>query len=261
MVVGRLVPLAQFISSFKLLTAHCICFCLYAFIGLIVDVRSYEENNSKMDSDEEISSEDLAFLDVKVQKEIDKCVGSKTQTSEIDSIQNTQFHQMISDCFADCFDDDETEPQMEHVECLRSKFRHSSFREKQWDIIKTLNEKRDVCAVMATGYGKSLCYQFTAVFSKKMTLVVSPLIALMQAQVIGLKKVGISACLVGSAQTNPKILDEIAVGRFAVIYCSPEHLQTSRGNTLLSILRGRLALIAVDEAHVSLFFFGVNLSD
>lgn len=48
----------------------------------------------------------------------------------------------------------------DHLECLRSRFKHNSFHEKQWEIIRAVMiEKRDVCAVMATGYGKSLCFQ------------------------------------------------------------------------------------------------------
>lgn len=201
-----------------------------------------------MDFDDELSAEDIALLDVEEKNEKNNFIGaSKPEaTAETDSI-----NQMISDCFGD---DDENEPQMEHIECLRSKFKHSSFRAKQWQIIKTLRENRDVCAVMATGYGKSLCFQFTAVYSNKITLVISPLIALMQAQVIDLQTAGISACLVGSAQKEARILDQIEAGRFRVIYSSPEFLQTSNGDKLLSILSGRLALIAVDEAHVSFSF-------
>ncbi len=93
-----------------------------------------------------------------------------------------------------------------------------------------------------------------------MTLVISPLISLMQAQVFDLGKVGISACLVGSAQKDPRILDRIAAGEFKIVYSSPEYLQSSKGDKLLSIVQGRLALVAVDEAHVSFeleinFFF------
>lgn len=84
-----------------------------------------------------------------------------------------------------------------------------------------------------------------------MTLVVSPLIALMQAQVIDLQTAGISACLVGSAQKDVQILDRIAEGLFSIVYSSPEFLQTAKGDKLLSIVRGRLALLAIDEAHVS----------
>lgn len=59
------------------------------------------------------------------------------------------------------FEDDEAmEPSLEHLECLKSRFGHNQFRDKQWEIIHTvMNEKRDVLAVMATGYGKSLCFQ------------------------------------------------------------------------------------------------------
>lgn len=57
-------------------------------------------------------------------------------------------------------DDDDNEPSFDQLECLRSRFKHSGFRDKQWEIIRALMiEKRDVCAVMATGYGKSLCFQ------------------------------------------------------------------------------------------------------
>lgn len=58
------------------------------------------------------------------------------------------------------FDDDENEPSFDHLECLRTRFKHDRFRDKQWEIIRAVMiEKRDVCAVMATGYGKSLCFQ------------------------------------------------------------------------------------------------------
>lgn len=56
--------------------------------------------------------------------------------------------------------DDGSEPSLDHLDCLLSRFKHDRFREKQWEIIRAVMiEKRDVCAVMATGYGKSLCFQ------------------------------------------------------------------------------------------------------
>lgn len=143
-----------------------------------------------------------------------------------------------------------SEPEMEHLECLKSKFGLTSFRPMQWDIIRTvMDEKKDVCAVMATGYGKSLCFQFPAVFMKSMTLVVSPLIALMEAQVLGLTSKGISACMVGNAQRDRNILKRINDGEFSIVYCSPEYLQYNNGSTLLHYLRKRLTLIAIDECH------------
>lgn len=214
--------------------------------------------------DEQLTLDDLVHLDREVQKEMDKhndTSGSRLQhykqtptPSTIDNVDIIQINQMIADCF-----DDDTDAQMEHIECLKSKFKHNSFRTKQWDIIKTISEGRDVCAVMATGYGKSLCFQFPAIYSNRMALVISPLIALMQAQVMDLQRSGISACLVGSAQKDLKILERIANGTFNVVYSSPEYLQTANGDKLLSIVRGRLALVAIDEAHVSFIFFVTKL--
>lgn len=189
------------------------------------------------DRDDWVTTEDLSILDL-VEKNMKK-------SQNLNDTAPTQFD-MVAE-----FSDDH-EPQMEHFECLRSKFSHNAFRSKQWDIIRSiLYDKRDVCAVMATGYGKSLCFQFPAVYSNGMTLVISPLIALMQAQVIDLTKTKISACLVGSAQIDSKILEKIANREYKIVYCSPEYLQTANGDKLISILKGRLTLIAIDEAHVS----------
>lgn len=75
-------------------------------------------------------------------------------------------------------------PQKVHLEYLEKYFGHTSFRSLQWDIINAImNLKKDVCAIMATGYGKSLCYQYPAVFTGGVTLVISPLISLMEDQV------------------------------------------------------------------------------
>lgn len=144
-------------------------------------------------------------------------------------------------------DDDGNEPMLKHLECLKSKFHLSSFRERQWEIIHSImNKRRDVCAVMATGYGKSLCYQFPAVYKNGMVLVVCPLIALMQAQVMAMEDLNIKACYVGSAQPDQQILARIHRGEFNIIYSSPEYLQTPNGKRMIDSLNGRLMLIAID---------------
>lgn len=141
------------------------------------------------------------------------------------------------------------EPQPEHIHLLRTKFKHNEFRTKQWDIIRTLIiEKRDVVGVMATGYGKSLCYQYPAVLDG-LTLVVSPLIALMQDQVIGLEKNGIRACFLGSAQSDKTMPDRVANNEFLIVYASPEYLLGYSGQALLRKIRNKIKLIAIDEAH------------
>jgi superfamily II DNA helicase RecQ len=99
-------------------------------------------------------------------------------------------------------------PTSTHLQKLQRFFGHDKFRDLQWDIISSLvdegdaNRGRDYCIVMATGYGKSLCYQFPPVFLCKTALVVSPLIALMEDQVLGLETTGIRACFLGSAQKD-----------------------------------------------------------
>lgn len=73
--------------------------------------------------------------------------------------------------------DDKDKPGSEHLTVLHQAFGHNNFRPLQWKIIKSvLVERRDNVAIMATGYGKSLCFQFPSVFTQQVTLVVSPLI-------------------------------------------------------------------------------------
>jgi superfamily II DNA helicase RecQ len=90
-------------------------------------------------------------------------------------------------------------PSADHLAKLKSTFGHNEFRPSQWRIIRNvLVDRRDQCIVMATGYGKSLCYQYPAVYSNGLTVVVSPLISLMEDQVFGLEQVRdclLSGCL------------------------------------------------------------------
>lgn len=137
-----------------------------------------------------------------------------------------------------------------YLQTLQSHFHHDAFRPEQLEIIKTvIEEKRDVCAIMASGYGKSLCFQFPAVFQNGVTLVISPIIALMQDQVLKLEQLNIQACFLGKMQTDLIAFDRIRRNEVQIIYCSPESLVLS--TDLLEILKVRLTLIAVDEAHVS----------
>lgn len=145
---------------------------------------------------------------------------------------------------------DATKPKPENVECLQAKFGHSEFRPMQWNIIRTIiQEKRDNCVIMPTGYGKSLLFQYPAVFTNGITLVVSPLISLMQDQVQSLSVANISACFLGSAQTDRNILDRILSDEFRLVYASPEYIVNN--TNFLRSLESKLTLIAVDEAHVN----------
>ncbi len=143
----------------------------------------------------------------------------------------------------------EPEPRPEHFQCLQNIFGHSEFRPMQWKVIRSIIEdKRDNCCIMATGYGKSLCFQFPPVFANGISFIISPLISLMQDQVNSLNLVNIPACLLGSAQTNKSIENDIINGDFRIVYASPEYI-AGWGSSLIGKLKDKLTLIAIDEGN------------
>ncbi|XP_063673074.1 bifunctional 3'-5' exonuclease/ATP-dependent helicase WRN isoform X3 [Pan troglodytes] len=140
-------------------------------------------------------------------------------------------------------------PSEEQVTCLKMYFGHSSFKPVQWKVIHSvLEERRDNVAVMATGYGKSLCFQYPPVYVGKIGLVISPLISLMEDQVLQLKMSNIPACFLGSAQSE-NVLTDIKLGKYRIVYVTPEYCSGNMG--LLQQLEADIGitLIAVDEAH------------
>ncbi|XP_038308131.1 Werner syndrome ATP-dependent helicase isoform X5 [Canis lupus familiaris] len=100
-------------------------------------------------------------------------------------------------------------PNARQINFLKIYFGHSSFKPVQWKVIHSvLEERRDNVVVMATGYGKSLCFQYPPVYSGRIGLVISPLISLMEDQVLQLKMSNIPACFLGSAQSK-NVLEDI----------------------------------------------------
>src|SRR5580698_1202214 len=133
---------------------------------------------------------------------------------------------------------------------LRKIFGFESFRPGQADIVSAILEGRDVLAVMPTGSGKSLCYQLPALMRDGLTVVVSPLIALMRNQVAQLSANGIAAASLNSANDpveNRAILDRLGRGELRLVYVAPERLVKS--DTLALLKRAKVSLLAVDEAH------------
>src|SRR6202007_3256986 len=114
------------------------------------------------------------------------------------------------------------------VSALKKYWGYDAFRPKQEEIVRNILEGRDVCVVMPTGSGKSLCYQLPALLqSGKTAIVVSPLIALMQDQVAQLDQMGISAAVLNSGQSwNEQRETErrAEAGEFRLLYLSPERL-------------------------------------
>lgn len=134
------------------------------------------------------------------------------------------------------------------LENLRQYFGYDSFRLKQEHIIKNVLAKKDTLAIMPTGGGKSLCFQLPALEFSGLTLVISPLIALMKDQVDGLKTNGISAEFYNSSQdfeTQQSIIEKVSQKKIKLLYTAPESL-----SGLQDILKPNyISCIAVDEAH------------
>lgn len=131
-----------------------------------------------------------------------------------------------------------------------ARFGLSEFRPGQRAVIETVLARQDCLCIMPTGGGKSLCYQLPAVIRDGVTLVVSPLIALMKDQVDSLQAIGVSATFINSVLTlaeQRERLEQMSQGGFDLVYIAPERLRNPR---FMEALRGtKVDLLAVDEAH------------
>jgi ATP-dependent DNA helicase RecQ len=136
------------------------------------------------------------------------------------------------------------------LDTLERHFGYRAFKPFQEEIITDILEGRDVLGIIATGGGKSLCYQLPAIMSGGLTIVVSPLIALMKDQVDSLRANGIAAATLNSSM-NPgeirSIEQKLRDGKMSVLYISPE--KVTQDSFLLFLDRLNVKLIAVDEAH------------
>lgn len=141
-------------------------------------------------------------------------------------------------------------PPVSPLQILKTYFGYDSFREGQGEIIDTILSGRDALAIMPTGAGKSLCYQVPALLLPGITLVVSPLISLMQDQVKSLNEAGIHAAYINSSLTEGQInkaLSFAARGVYKIIYVAPERLETA--SFLSFALHTPISMVTVDEAH------------
>ena len=135
-------------------------------------------------------------------------------------------------------------------EALKAVFGYDSFRPGQESVINAVLEGRDILAVMPTGAGKSLCYQVPAMLLSGITLVISPLISLMQDQVNTLNEAGVDAAFINSSLSE-KVINETfknAVnGYYKILYVAPERLMSEGFISLAKSIE--ISMITVDEAH------------
>ncbi|MDB4511973.1 DNA helicase RecQ [Arenicella sp.] len=135
-------------------------------------------------------------------------------------------------------------------EILKHTFGYADFRGQQREVIETVLAGQDALVLMPTGGGKSLCYQIPGMVREGLTIVVSPLIALMQDQVSALQQLGIKAAFINSSLSREQytqVIRSIHDHQLDLLYVAPERLLQE--NTLQRLMGVPIALIAIDEAH------------
>jgi len=142
------------------------------------------------------------------------------------------------------------QPPASPPDTLKSVFGYDEFRPLQAEIIENILQRRDTLVIMPTGGGKSLCYQLPALFFDGLTVVVSPLISLMQDQVTQLQQLGVRAVFLNSTLSHDEYVstaDRLRTGEVKLLYLAPEALL--RAETLRLLDDCRLECLAIDEAH------------
>lgn len=138
----------------------------------------------------------------------------------------------------------------ELLKLLNTYYGHETFRFNQLKIIHSILDRYDTLAIMPTGAGKSVCYQIPALYMDGISIIISPLISLMQDQVANLKTLGIEACFLNSTQSYQErqtAIQNIESGKVKIVYVSPEGILS--GQLLNFFLMQDVSLIAIDEAH------------
>jgi ATP-dependent DNA helicase RecQ len=139
---------------------------------------------------------------------------------------------------------------MNKLETLEHYFGHSAFRPLQEEVVDAILAKQDVLMILPTGGGKSLCYQLPTLLMEGITVVVSPLLALMHDQVVALKENGIAAEMLSSMQDleeSQKIEARLRSGKIKLLYVAPERLTNAYFLNLLHQLP--INFFVIDEAH------------
>ena len=139
---------------------------------------------------------------------------------------------------------------MNKNELLYRIFGYNSFRPGQEKLIDAVLSGKDVFGIMPTGGGKSICYQIPALLFPGITLVISPLVSLMQDQVTALKAAGIPAAYINSTLNGAQmqaVYRNLLVGKYKIVYIAPERLDYTGFGSIAQRLQ--ISFLAVDEAH------------
>lgn len=135
---------------------------------------------------------------------------------------------------------------------LKQIFGIEQFYDEQWRAISKILSGERVLMIERTGFGKSLCYQFPATQFPGLTVVFSPLIALMRDQVNGLLRRGIRAAYINSEQSqedNDTAIEQALSGKLKILYIAPERQENRHWNEAIQQMKNQLSMVVVDEAH------------
>ncbi|ARF09083.1 DEAD/SNF2-like helicase [Catovirus CTV1] len=140
---------------------------------------------------------------------------------------------------------------LEYNKILKEYFGYDSLKQEQYEIIdKVINKKKDVMALLSTGFGKSLCFQLPFLITGKCVIVISPLISLMKDQQSQMEKIGIPVCVLNNTNKN-KTGDKLEIlnGVSKIIYITPEYLEYCDDFIVDLADNDMLCLMVIDEAH------------
>jgi RecQ family ATP-dependent DNA helicase len=151
---------------------------------------------------------------------------------------------------------DKDNNEKKYLKVLKDNFGFDSFRDKQLEIIKAIIEdKKDVCATMFTGAGKSLCYQYPGIYLNKVVFIVSPLIALMNDQRMKMEELNIpSVCLNSTVEKKDNLKMDIIKNKYRVVYTTPEYIIKQTDFLKYIGQKNVICLFAIDEAHTVSFY-------
>lgn len=133
---------------------------------------------------------------------------------------------------------------------LKAVYDYDKFRPKQYEIINRIISGEDVCAVLSTGYGKSICFQIPALYLDKPAIIISPLISLMDDQRLILEELGISSCCYNSKASDKfQMKKDIMQFKYQFVYITPESIVHMKDFLVALEEKQGISLIAIDEAH------------
>ena len=137
---------------------------------------------------------------------------------------------------------------LEYEKLLKNRFGLNHFFPNQWKTIKSVLDGNNTLLIEKTGFGKSICYQFPSIIFSGLTIVFSPLIALMREQVSYLNSVGISAETINSEEKNQTQIIQNAINKkYKLLYIAPERMESKIWNE--SAQNMDISMIVIDEAH------------